>query len=72
MSDPMSFDESTRHYVFLTAAWIANVDGKERDEEIDALCQLRRALDISPGVARRLRQLARGTAAIPPALCVAG
>jgi hypothetical protein len=72
MSDPLTFDEATRHYVFLTAAWIANVDGRERDEEIDALCQLRKALDIAPGIARQLRELARGTAATPPALCVVG
>ena len=72
MGDPMTFDEATRHYVFLTAAWIANVDGSDSDEEIDALCQLRRALDIAPGVARRLRQLAQGTGAFPPALCLGG
>jgi len=72
MSGPMTFDETTRHYVFLTAAWIANVDGDEHGEEIDALCQLRKALDIAPGVARRLRELARGTAATPPALCMGG
>lgn len=72
MSDPLTFDEATRHYVFLTAAWIANVDGQERAGATDALCELRRALDIAPGIARQLRQLAQGTAATPPALCMVG
>lgn len=62
MSDPKSFDETARHYAFLTAAWIACVDGAEADEELDALCQLRKTLDIAPSVARRLHQLARAAA----------
>lgn len=69
MPDPTSFDENTRHYVFLTAAWIANVDGAEHGKEIDALCQLRKTLGIAPTVARRLHQLARSaTAFSPPSL----
>ena len=66
MSDLATFDETARHYVFLTAAWIANVDGAEDDTELDALCQLRKALDIAPAVARRLHQLARSAAAFSP------
>ena len=72
MRDSTAFDETTRHYVFLTAAWIANVAGHERGEEIDALCKLRKALDISPTIARRLHQRARGAAAVPPALGLVG
>lgn len=67
MPDPATFDETARHYVFLAAAWIANVDGTEDDTELDALCQLRKALDISPNVARRLHHLARGAAGWSPA-----
>ena len=63
MPDPTTFDETTRHYVFLTAAWIANVDGAEDDKELDALCQLRKALGIAPAVARRLHHHARSLAA---------
>ncbi len=66
MRDPASFDENARHYVFLTAAWIANVDGAEHDKELDALCQLRKALGIAPTVARRLHQLARLAADFSP------
>ena len=66
MRDPMNFDETARHYVFLTAAWIANVDGSEDEKELDALCQLRYALDIAPTVARRLHDLARSAAAFSP------
>lgn len=65
MRDTATFDEAARHYVFLTAAWIANVDGAEDEKEIDALCQLRNALGIAPTVARRLHQLARNAAAFP-------
>ena len=67
MPDPTNFDENARHYVFLTAAWIANVDGAEHDKELDALCQLRKALGIAPAVARRLHHLARFAADFPPA-----
>ncbi len=63
MRVPATLDEAARHYVFLTAAWIANVDGAEDDNEIDALCQLRQALDIAPGAARELHRRARSTAA---------
>ena len=66
MHDPTTFDETARHYVFLTAAWIANIDGAEDDNELDALCQLRKALGIAPAVARRLHHLARSAAAFPP------
>ena len=58
MRDPATFDENARHYAFLTAASIANVDGVEDDRELDALCQLRKTLGIAPTVARRLHQLA--------------
>ena len=66
MRDEETFDETARHYVFLTAAWIANVDGSENDDELDALCQLRKAPGISPTVARRLHRLARSAAAFSP------
>lgn len=59
MTEATPLSEHARHLVFFTAAWIANVDGVEDPHEIDALCQLRRALDIAPAVARRLHQLAR-------------
>lgn len=62
MRDPATLNETARHCVFLTAAWIANVDGSEDDTELDALCQLRKALGIDPAVARRLHHLARSTA----------
>ncbi len=67
MSDPAALNESARHYAFLAAAWIANVDGAEDGAETDALCQLRKALDIRPSVARQLHQLARRAARIPQA-----
>ena len=66
MPDPTTFDETARHYVFLTAAWIANVDGAEDDKELDALCQLRKALGIAPAVARRLHSHARSLSAFSP------
>jgi hypothetical protein len=62
MPDPADLNETARHWVFLTAAWIANVDGNEDGAELDALCQLRKALDIAPTVARRLHDLARSAA----------
>lgn len=64
MRDPAALDESARHYVFLTAAWIANVDGVEGGAETDALCQLRKVLDIAPSVARQLHQVARNAALV--------
>lgn len=66
MPDTAALDERARHYVFLTAAWIANVDGAERGAETDALCQLRKVLGITPGVARRLHHIARGAASLSP------
>lgn len=64
-----AFNETARHYMFLAAAWVASVDGKEGDAELDALCQLREALDIAPSAARRLHQLARESATVfPPGL----
>jgi hypothetical protein len=66
MSDPAALNESARHYAFLAAAWIANVDGAEVGAETDALCQLRKALNITPSVARQLHQLARRAVRIPP------
>ena len=66
MRDPAALDERARHYVFLTAAWIANVDGAEDGAETDALCQLRKVLGITPSVARRLHHIARGAAALSP------
>ena len=72
MRDPATLDEHARHYAFLTAAWIANVDGFEDEKQLDALCQLRKALGIAPTVARRLHQLARSAAEFsPPSLEVA-
>ena len=68
MSEETNFDETARHYAFLTAAWIANIDGSEGDRELDALCQLRKALGIAPAVARRLHQMARSAAFAPPQL----
>jgi hypothetical protein len=68
MAKTTSFDQTTRHYVFLTAAWIANIDGSEDDREIDALCQLRKALGIPPSVARHLHHMARSAAFAPPQL----
>ena len=67
MRDPAVLDESARHYVFLTAAWIANIDGVEGGAETDALCQLRKALGITPAVARQLRELARSAVTLSPA-----
>ena len=66
MRNPSTFDETARHYVFFTAAWIANVDGQEHGLELDALCQLRKALGIAPAIARRLHQLARSGAVFSP------
>lgn len=72
MPSTAAFNETARHYMFLAAAWIANVDGNEGDAEIDALCQLREALGISPSAARKLHHLARDTATLfPPSLEVA-
>jgi len=64
MEDAARLDDHARHLLFLTAAWIANIDGEEHDSEIDALCQLRKALCIPPDLARRLHRLAR-SATIP-------
>lgn len=68
MTDAANFDETARHYIFLTAAWIANIDGSEHDQELDALCQLRKALGLAPSVARRLHHMARSAAFAPPQL----
>lgn len=68
MAEKSNFDETARHYVFLTAAWIANIDGAEDDRELDALCQLRKALGIAPSVARRLHHMARSAAFAPAQL----
>lgn len=54
-----TFSDDPRNMLFLVAAWMANVDGEEQDAEVDALCQLRRALDLEPPVARELLQMAR-------------
>ncbi|NND30323.1 MAG: hypothetical protein HKN97_17185 [Myxococcales bacterium] len=59
MLDSTLSDEA-RNMLFLVAAWMANVDGKEQDAEVDALCQLRGALGLEPPVARELLQMARG------------
>ena len=67
MQHPTPLDENARHLLFLTAAWIASVDGEEHDQELDALCQLRKALRIAPDIARRLHLLAR-SATRPPTL----
>ncbi|MGB5812597.1 MAG: hypothetical protein WBG86_18825 [Polyangiales bacterium] len=61
MNDTTLLSENARHLMFLTAAWIANVDGHEDPLEVDALCQLRKALDIAPATARKLHQLARSS-----------
>lgn len=66
MGHPSTFDETARHYIFFTAAWIANVDGHEDDTELDALCQLRKTLGIEPATARQLHQLARHAATRSP------
>lgn len=58
MDDELS-TTSARQMLFLTAAWIANVDGEEQEAEIDALCQLRSALGLEPDLARKLHQIAR-------------
>ncbi|MEM9727500.1 MAG: hypothetical protein AAF997_02875 [Myxococcota bacterium] len=71
MKHPEALDESARHLVFLTAAWIANVDGQEHGAEIDALCQLRNALGIAPLVARRLLDIARRAPVAPTLAAVA-
>lgn len=68
MSNTANLDENARHHVFLAAAWIANVGGTEDDEKVDALCQLRKALDIEPIVARELHEIARGSALSPAGL----
>jgi len=58
MDDELSSTHA-RQMLFLTAAWIANVDGEEHEAEIDALCQLRSALGLAPDLARKLHQIAR-------------
>ncbi|MEM7137482.1 MAG: hypothetical protein AAF500_12925 [Myxococcota bacterium] len=68
MNDTATLDENARHLMFLTAAWIANVDGREDPLEVDALCQLRAALDIAPSLARKLLQLARSSCGPAPSL----
>lgn len=67
MQHPTTLDENARHLLFLTAAWIANVDGEEHGREIDALCQLRKALRIAPDIARHLHQVARNST-VPPTM----
>jgi len=54
-----TFSNEARNMLFLVAAWMANVDGKEHGAEVDALCQLRGALGLEPPVARELLQIAR-------------
>jgi len=49
----------TRRLLFLVAAWMANVDGEEHGAEVEALCELRRALHLEPPAARELLQMAR-------------
>lgn len=61
MAGPTILNEDARHLVFLAAAWIASVDGHEDGTQLDALCQLRDALNIAPTVARRLHHIARNT-----------
>jgi tellurite resistance protein len=54
-----TLSNEARNMLFLVAAWMANVDGKEQGAEVDALCQLRGALGLEPPVARKLLQIAR-------------
>ena len=54
-----TLSNEARNMVFLVAAWMANIDGKEQGAEVDALCQLRGALGLEPPVARELLQIAR-------------
>ena len=61
ITDPRTLNENARHLIFLAAAWIASVDGEERESQLDALCQLRGALDIAPDLARQLRDMARNS-----------
>lgn len=48
-----------RAHLFLTTTWTAVANGRTHGAEVWLLCELRRALDLRPSLARRLYRLAR-------------
>lgn len=50
-----------RRRLFLSTAWVTIADARSHGKELYLLCELRRALALSPAEARRLYNLARAS-----------